>query len=149
MTRSSGLRTDGCGDPSVLDKYRVSLSPSLVPSSQYHHNWMISRHQIPSHNANRPIFSLGEIVSPFCSMNVLHKCYWHAEHSQTDHLFRVNPVSDSEQDMRYSDQDVVTLRPSLPRKTRRKTPPFPPGPTRHGVITRCQNGPRHCQVFRR
>ena len=46
-------------------------------------------------------------------MNVLHKGYWHAEHSlsvqQTIIYLRVNPVSDSEQDMRSSDQDVVTL----------------------------------------
>ena len=55
-------------------------------------------------------YFLSEIVLPFCK-NVLHIGYWHAGHSlavqQTIIYLRVNPVSDSEPDMRSSDQDLV------------------------------------------
>ena len=80
-------------------------------------------------------YFLCEIVLPFC-LNVLHRGYWHAAHSlQTIIYFWVNPVIDSERDMRYSDQDLVNPSPRLAQH-------FPL--CHHPVPDRGD-----CQVFRR
>lgn len=111
MTRISGRRTDDCGDLSVLsvlDKYTVSLSlshhPNIIITGWYRDTIDLIKQCKQNNIFSVKLFCL--FVWLFCTSVIgMQGTLWSVQ--QTIIYLRFNPVSDLEQDMRSSDQDLV------------------------------------------
>ena len=135
---------------SVLDKYRVSLSlshhPNIIITGWYRdtirsHKTMQTQNNIFS----AKLFCL--FVWMFCTSVIgMQGTLWSVQ--QTIIYLRFNPVSDSEQDMRSSDQDLVNPQSSwsehFPRAWHRVITRVAVEADIHRVITPCQM--RGCQL---